>query len=76
MLEFNQNDEQGVSIMRSALGAAVLATALAAALPVQAADPESCEDVTFSDVGWTDITATTGNGEVFPCVALAFQNFL
>jgi len=25
----------------------------------QAADPESCETVRFSDVGWTDITATT-----------------
>jgi glycine betaine/proline transport system substrate-binding protein len=26
---------------------------------VLAADPESCETVRFSDVGWTDITATT-----------------
>jgi glycine betaine/proline transport system substrate-binding protein len=26
----------------------------------QAADPESCQTVRFSDVGWTDITATTG----------------
>jgi glycine betaine/proline transport system substrate-binding protein len=25
----------------------------------QAADPESCQTVRFSDVGWTDITATT-----------------
>jgi glycine betaine/proline transport system substrate-binding protein len=25
----------------------------------QAADPENCETVRFSDVGWTDITATT-----------------
>ena len=25
----------------------------------QAADPESCKTVRFSDVGWTDITATT-----------------
>jgi glycine betaine/proline transport system substrate-binding protein len=25
----------------------------------QAADPESCQKVRFSDVGWTDITATT-----------------
>lgn len=25
----------------------------------QAADPESCRKVTFSDVGWTDITTTT-----------------
>ncbi|MCB1971239.1 MAG: choline ABC transporter substrate-binding protein [Geminicoccaceae bacterium] len=27
--------------------------------PVSAADPESCHQVRFSDVGWTDITATT-----------------
>ena len=26
----------------------------------RAADPESCQTVRFSDVGWTDITATTG----------------
>ena len=36
-------------------GAAALLTAGAA----QAADPESCQTVRFSDVGWTDITATT-----------------
>ena len=29
-----------------------------------AADPESCETVTFSDVGWTDITATTATASV------------
>lgn len=28
-------------------------------LPAIAAEPESCQKVTFSDVGWTDITATT-----------------
>ncbi|HZA66789.1 MAG TPA: choline ABC transporter substrate-binding protein [Geminicoccaceae bacterium] len=27
--------------------------------PAQAADPESCQTVRFSDVGWTDITSTT-----------------
>ncbi len=27
--------------------------------PAQAAEPESCQTVRFSDVGWTDITATT-----------------
>lgn len=27
--------------------------------PAQAADPASCKNVRFSDVGWTDITATT-----------------
>ncbi|MEO3385076.1 choline ABC transporter substrate-binding protein [Mesorhizobium sp. CAU 1741] len=29
-----------------------------------AADPESCSSVTFSDVGWTDITATTATASV------------
>jgi glycine betaine/proline transport system substrate-binding protein len=35
-----------------ALSAMVAGTAFAA-------EPESCKDVRFSDVGWTDITATT-----------------
>ena len=43
--------------MRRLLGAAVLAGTLAA--PLFAAEPESCGTVHFSDVGWTDITATT-----------------
>lgn len=38
--------------------AAMLLTAGLAA-PVQAAEPAECKQVTFSDVGWTDITATT-----------------
>ncbi|MCR4266612.1 choline ABC transporter substrate-binding protein [Nitratireductor sp. ZSWI3] len=29
-----------------------------------AADPDSCKSVTFSDVGWTDITATTATATV------------
>jgi glycine betaine/proline transport system substrate-binding protein len=37
------------------LGAVLLLAGGAA----QAADPESCQTVRFSDVGWTDITATT-----------------
>jgi glycine betaine/proline transport system substrate-binding protein len=37
------------------LGLAILLAGGAA----QAADPESCQTVRFSDVGWTDITATT-----------------
>jgi glycine betaine/proline transport system substrate-binding protein len=37
------------------LGAALLLAGGA----VQAADPESCQTVRFSDVGWTDITSTT-----------------
>ncbi|MBP7000801.1 choline ABC transporter substrate-binding protein [Amaricoccus sp.] len=36
-----------------------LAVALALATPSLAADPDSCSDVAFADVGWTDITATT-----------------
>ena len=38
-----------------------IAAALAAlaAVPALAAEPESCGEVHFSDVGWTDITATT-----------------
>ncbi len=48
----------------SALRRVLLGTAVAV-LPfvvtaAQAADPESCKTVRFSDVGWTDITATTG----------------
>ena len=40
---------------------------LAAILPSRAAfaaDPESCQAVRFSDVGWTDITATTATASV------------
>jgi glycine betaine/proline transport system substrate-binding protein len=33
--------------------------ALGLAAPAFAGDPESCKTVKFSDVGWTDITATT-----------------
>lgn len=40
-----------------------LSTALGAGTAL-AADPESCKAVTFSDVGWTDITATTATASV------------
>lgn len=50
--------------MRNSLGAASLAAALLVAGPAIAKDPDSCEDVTFSDVGWTDITATTAAASV------------
>ena len=43
--------------MTRLLTAALLAVLLAG--PGAAADPESCTRVRFSDVGWTDITATT-----------------
>ena len=41
------------------LAGAVLVGGLAAA-----AEPESCKTVRFSDVGWTDITATTALASV------------
>ena len=44
-------------MVRKILLASALVAASAAA--AQAADPESCKTVRFSDVGWTDITATT-----------------
>lgn len=44
-------------IYRRALVALVAVTALQA--PALAADPAECGEVRFSDVGWTDITATT-----------------
>ncbi len=47
---------------RGALGGLAALTALsfvAAVGGAQAADPAACRDVTFADVGWTDITATT-----------------
>ena len=37
----------------------VLAAAIAATSASAAGDPPSCKAVKFSDVGWTDITATT-----------------
>ncbi|MCC2113367.1 MAG: glycine/betaine ABC transporter substrate-binding protein, partial [Hyphomicrobiales bacterium] len=39
--------------------ACAAAIAMIAASPTFAAEPESCANVRFSDVGWTDITATT-----------------
>lgn len=45
-------------LMRTIAAAGALTLALLAG-QAQAADPESCKTVRFSDVGWTDITATT-----------------
>jgi glycine betaine/proline transport system substrate-binding protein len=46
--------------MKPILAIAAAAAALsAAALPAAAQDGEACETVRLSDVGWTDITATT-----------------
>lgn len=44
------------SILRGGVTAAAIVMMAGGAL---AADPESCKTVRFSDVGWTDITATT-----------------
>lgn len=42
----------------------VAGIAAAFATQAQAAESESCRTVTFSDVGWTDITATTATASV------------
>ena len=42
-----------------AISAALAGVVSVLAGPIQAAEPESCATVRFSDVGWTDITATT-----------------
>jgi glycine betaine/proline transport system substrate-binding protein len=41
------------------MAAAGLAALLLASTAAAAAEPDSCKAVRFSDVGWTDITATT-----------------
>ncbi|MDF2094849.1 choline ABC transporter substrate-binding protein [Aquibaculum arenosum] len=48
----------------AALMAATLLSAGLSAGGALAADPESCQTVRFSDVGWTDITATTATATV------------
>ena len=45
-------------------GAAAIALAIAVLTNAQAADPASCKEVRFSDVGWTDITSTTAASSV------------
>jgi glycine betaine/proline transport system substrate-binding protein len=45
-----------MKISAFALSAAIVLSGAGAAI---AGDPESCKTVKFSDVGWTDITATT-----------------
>ncbi|MGE0213033.1 MAG: choline ABC transporter substrate-binding protein [Parvibaculaceae bacterium] len=51
------------SRFRAALGPFVLSLGLMASA-AHAADAESCKTVRFSDVGWTDITATTATATV------------
>lgn len=57
--------------MRKLLVSGALALGLAAGT-AQAADPESCKAVRFSDVGWTDIQATTGVATVL-LTALGYE---
>ena len=53
------------SAMKAVLGsAAALGLALALGIPAEAGDSEACKTVRFSDVGWTDITATTATATV------------
>ena len=51
------------TLRAAALAASVLAAGSAAGSAL-AADPDACRTVTFSDVGWTDITATTAAASV------------
>ncbi|WP_417454073.1 choline ABC transporter substrate-binding protein [Kiloniella sp.] len=51
--------------LKHLISASTLAIAAAGfSTGAQAADPASCQSVTFSDVGWTDITATTAVASV------------
>jgi glycine betaine/proline transport system substrate-binding protein len=52
------------SARRAATLLAAAATAAIATTPALAADPAACKQVTFSDVGWTDITATTATASI------------
>ncbi|MEL7429816.1 MAG: choline ABC transporter substrate-binding protein [Pseudomonadota bacterium] len=47
-----------------ALSAAAIAISPLATVPAQATDGEACATIRFSDVGWTDITATTATASV------------
>ena len=44
---------------KTALAAIAIAAATIQATPAMSAEAESCSTIRFSDVGWTDITATT-----------------
>ncbi|MGH8130949.1 MAG: glycine/betaine ABC transporter substrate-binding protein, partial [Steroidobacteraceae bacterium] len=46
--------------MQAILCCGCLALFAALPLPARAAEPETCRTVRFSDIGWTDVTATTG----------------
>ncbi len=50
---------RGTCLMKGLLRSTVLALGLTPAIALAATDPDACTTVRFSDVGWTDITATT-----------------
>ena len=53
------------SSLKAVLGAAAgLALAVAVSAPAMAGEHDACKTVRFSDVGWTDITATTAAASV------------
>jgi glycine betaine/proline transport system substrate-binding protein len=58
--------EEGDMMKNAAVLALSTIMAMAGSAAAFAGDPESCKTVKFSDVGWTDITATTAiAGEIF-----------
>ncbi|HTV70707.1 MAG TPA: choline ABC transporter substrate-binding protein [Rhizobiaceae bacterium] len=57
--------------MKSIVAGLCLSTAIWSGAAL-AADPESCKAVRFSDVGWTDITATTATASVI-LTALGYE---
>eukprot|EP01037_Dinobryon_pediforme_P034780 gene34780-40860_t len=54
----NVTEDQSMNIKSIAASMVIMAGLVAT--PAFAAEPASCKNVRFSDVGWTDITATTG----------------
>ncbi|SHO62929.1 glycine betaine/proline transport system substrate-binding protein [Pseudoxanthobacter soli DSM 19599] len=59
MMTFGHFEARLARAVGSVLAAATIATA-ALSGSAMAADPATCKTVTFADVGWTDIAATTG----------------
>lgn len=53
------NEKQGRNTMKIIMASALAAMLALSAQTASAAVPDSCKTVRFSDVGWTDITATT-----------------
>jgi glycine betaine/proline transport system substrate-binding protein len=65
--DFNRTQDDGRTVMlhtRPLAAALGLCAALAAGPALAETNPDQCKTVTFSDVGWTDITATTATASV------------